>query len=127
MHISSDGLIRLSIEELLTTPIEHLVSGVDEESCTAVSTCGTATSISGYTEWVSTSQPTITIGWDWCIQSTTFGARWVRVGLPSSNVMLTEGAGVDTGWERSRTLLATVVDALPWREKLPTIVTARYA
>jgi hypothetical protein len=126
MHISPDGLIRLSIEELLATPIEHLVSGVDEESKAALSTCGTATTISGYTEWVSTHEPTISIGWDWCIQSTAFGPRWMRVGLPSSNVMLTEGEGSDTGWQRSRDILATVVDALPWREKLPDIVSARY-
>ena len=127
MRISSDGLIRLSIEELLSTPITHLVSGVDAEDCPKLSTCGKATSISGYTEWVSTKDPTISIGWDWCIQSTPSGTLWVRVGLPSSNVMLIEDAGNDTGWQRSHDILATVVDALPWQEQLPHFVAARYA
>ena len=41
--------------------------------------------------------------------------------------MLIEEGGRDTGWERSRDILATVVDALPWREQLPQVVAARYA
>ena len=126
MRIASNGLIRLSIEELLSTPITHLVSGVDVEDCPKLGTCGKATTISGYTEWVSTSEPTISIGWDWCIQFTPAGTLWSRVGLPSSNVMLIEEAGHDTGWERSRDILATVIDALPWREQLPQLVAARY-
>ena len=64
MRIAANGLIRLSIEELLSTPITHLVSGVDVDDSPKLSTCGKATSISGYTEWVSTSDPIISIGWD---------------------------------------------------------------
>lgn len=126
MRIASNGLIRLSIEELLSTPITHLVSGVDVENCQKLSTCGRATSISGYTEWVSTQAPIISIGWDWYLQVTPSGPLWSRVGLPSSNVMLIEETGHDTGRERSRDILATVVDALPWREQLSQVVAARY-
>jgi Domain of unknown function (DUF4902) len=84
--------------------------------------CSKATSTSGYTEWVSAHKPTISIAWDWCIQFTLSGTLWTRVGLPRSNVMLIE----DAGWERSRDILATFVDALPWREQLPQVVAARY-
>jgi hypothetical protein len=127
MRISSNGLIRLSIEELLSTPITHLVSGVDAQNGPQADSCGTVTSISGYTEWVSTREPIISIGWDWCIQLTPSGLHWSRVGWPSSNVLLVEGGGCDTDWERSRDILATVIDALPWREQLPQLVAARYA
>jgi hypothetical protein len=126
MRIASNGLIRLSIEELLSTPITHLVSGVDVEDCPKLSTCGKTTSISGYTEWVATQAPIISIGWDWYLQVTPLGFFWTRVGLPSSNVMLIEEAGHDVGWERSRDILTMVVNALPWREQLPQVVAARY-
>jgi len=49
------------------------------------------------------------------------------MGLPRSNVMLVDAAGYDAGWERNLELLATVVDALPWRELIPEAVEARYA
>lgn len=127
MRIALNGLIRLSIEELLSTPITHLMSGVDLEDCPQLSACGKATSISGYTEWVITQEPIISIGWDWYLQITPSGSLWTRVGLPSSNVMLLEEEGRDAGCERSRDILATVVDALPWREQLPQVVAARYA
>lgn len=127
MRIASNGLIRLSIEELLSTPITHLVSGVDVEDCPKLSTCGKTTSISGYTEWGATQAPIISIGWDWYLQVTPSGSLWTRVGLPSSNVMLIEETGYDVGWERSRDILAMIVDALPWREQVPQMVVARYA
>lgn len=116
----------MSIAELLSTPITHLVSGVDVEDCQKLGTCGKATSLSGYTEWVSIQEPIISIGWDWCIQPTSSGLLWSRVGFPSSNVILIEDAGRDAGWKRSRDILATVVDALPWREQLPQVLATRY-
>jgi len=127
MHISPDGLIRLSLEELLSTPMQHLVSGVDPDPKSTLGGCGTATFISGYTEWVSARAPTISIGWDWCVRSTPEGATWSRVGPPSSNVMLTVGNACDAGWTKSQSLLATVVDALPWQDHIPSAVAARYA
>jgi hypothetical protein len=105
----------------------HLVSGVDPDPRPALGHCGSATFLSGYTEWVSTRSPTISIGWDWCLQPGPDGATWSRVGLPSSNVMLTVGREHDAGWSKNQDLLATVVDALPWQEYLPTAVAARYA
>lgn len=126
MKISSTGLIRLSIDELLCTPITHLMSCVDVEDCPKLSNCGKATSISGYTEWASTQEPIISIGWDWYLQVTPSGPLWSRVGFPSSNVLLIEEAGRDAGWDRSRDILATFVDALPWREQLPQVVGTRH-
>jgi hypothetical protein len=127
MQISSDGLIRLLAEELLSTQLTHFVSGMDTDGSSALKTCGKATSISGYTEWISTHEPTISIGWDWCIQFTLSERKWTRVGLPRSNVMLIEDTGTDAGWQRSHNVLATFVDVLPWREQIPNVVAARYA
>lgn len=125
MHLSSDGMIRLTVDQLLSTPLVHLVSGVDMEIPAPV--CGTQTSLSGYTEWISTKAPLISIGWDWCLQVSVTGARWIRVGLPRSNLMLTHDTGHDTTWHGNLEILGTIVDALAWREVLPTAVASRYA
>lgn len=126
MHLSSDGLIRLTVDQLLSTPLEHLVSGVDLDADGTPMACGTQTSLSGYTEWVSTRDPTISIGWDWRLQTLAEGVRWIRVGLPRSNLMLTQDSGRDTSWHGNLEILGTVVDALAWREILPQVVAARY-
>lgn len=90
--------------------------------------CGTLTSLSGYTEWISTKTPMISIGWDWCLQvSVTTGVRWIRVGLPRSNLLLTHDSGYDTTWHGNLEILGTIVDALAWREALPAVVASRYA
>ena len=126
MQASSDGLIRLSIDELLSMPITHLISGLDVEDAAQAMVCGQETSISGYTEWSSNSTPPISIGWDWCIQPTACHPYWIRVGAPRSNVMLVYATGDDAGWSKNLEILSTVVDALPWRELIPQVVAARY-
>ena len=126
MHLSPDGLIRLTVDQLLSTPLEHLVSGVDLDANGTVAACGSETSLSGYTEWVSAQDPTISIGWDWRFQTLVAGVCWIRVGLPRSNLMLMQDSGRDTSWQGNLEILGTVVDALAWREILPQVVAARY-
>lgn len=120
MQVSPDGLLRLSIDELLSLPIRHLMSAVDMEAAPPRVACGCATTISGYTEWVSVSSPVVSIGWDWHIGlwTTQRPFAWARLGQPRSNVMLVYSTGNDTGWHKNLELLATVVDALPWQEQL---------
>ena len=121
MQVSPDGLLRLSIDELLSLPIEHLISGLDgPEHGPLARVCGSETVISGYTEWVSTSFPAVSIGWDWELQLLWHDRpfAWRRLGQPRTNVMLVYAAGGDTGWARNLELLSTVVDALPWQDRL---------
>lgn len=120
VQVSPDGLLRLSIDELLSLPIHHLMSAVDMDRPMPRAACGCATTISGYTEWVSASCPVVSIGWDWHIRLWTAQQpfAWARLGQPRSNVMLVYSTGNDAGWHRNLELLATVVDALPWQEQL---------
>lgn len=125
LQVSPDGLLRLSIDELLSLPIHHLMSAVDLMAPTTAM-CGCETSISGYTEWVSSSCPVVSIGWDWHISFHTASQpfAWARLGQPRSNVMLVYSSGSDTGWQKNLELLSTVVDALPWQEQLSHSVSA---
>lgn len=127
MQISPDGLIRLSIEQLLSTPLTHLVSGLDVDPGAPHGNCGRQTTLSGYTEWVSANEPTISIGWDWRSQPLVDGHRWTRVGLPRSNLMLTRDTGRDTSWHGNLEILGSVVDALSWPEVMTQAIAARYA
>ena len=125
MEIASTGLIYLSINELLCAPMTHLISGVDTEDGEPL--CGTQTSISGYTEWVSASHPTISIGWDWYLHTAPSGPVWMRSGYPSSNVMLLDVMQKTKPAHRNLEVLGTIVDALPWREQIADLVATRYA
>jgi len=125
MVTSPDGFVRLTLDDVLSVPFKHLVSGIDEEP--APLPCGTCTTISGYTEWVSDTQPKITVGWDWIIAPADGGSHWRRIGLPRSNLLLVDTAQNDYAWERNLVVLATVVDAIPWQEQAKTAVVERYA
>jgi hypothetical protein len=119
MRLSSDGFIRVSIDELLSMPIVHLMSGIDVEEGLPTSACGRQTTISGYTEWVTRTEPAITIGWDWCLVTGAHDARFRRVGQPRTNVMVVNEAGEDVPWAQNLEYLGTVVDVLPCAELLP--------
>ncbi len=126
MHLSPDGLIRLTMEQLLSTPLTHLVSGLDADPQAKLDACGKPTSISGYTEWVSANEPCISIGWDWCSQPTPNGHRWARVGLPRSNLMLTRDCGNDASWHGNLEILGSVVDAMSWPQAMTEALALRY-
>jgi hypothetical protein len=123
MSTLHDGFVRLTLDDVLSVPFRHLVSGLDSAHATS---CGTSTTISGYTEWVSATHPTITVGWDWVIAAEGGGA-WRRVGLPRSNLMLVDPARRDYAWDRNLAVLATVVDAIPWQDEARCAISQRYA
>jgi hypothetical protein len=125
MVTSPDGFVRLTLDDVLSVPFKHLLSGLDEDA--APLPCGTSTTISGYTEWISDTQPKITVGWDWIVAPDGSGSYWRRIGLPRSNLLLVDTARNDYAWDRNLVVLATVVDAIPWQEQARTAVVERYA
>jgi hypothetical protein len=127
LQVSSDGLIRLTIDELFSVALVHLVSGVDADEPPPTDACGRMTAISGYTEWASAREPAISIGWDWRIQVDAAHLCWKRAGMPRTNIMLVDVCGNDSDWQCNLQRLATVVDALPWLDEVPQAVAARYA
>ncbi|MEK8034742.1 DUF4902 domain-containing protein [Ideonella sp. DXS29W] len=114
MRVSGEGLIRLCIDELLSIPLRHCFSGVDEACADSVSGCGRIATISGYTEWTSSAAPSLSFGWDWQLDVHDGGIRWRRIDVPRTNVLLVDSRGRDLDWGRSLSYLSTVVDSLPW-------------
>lgn len=122
MRVSTDGLVRLTLDELMSLPIFHLLSGVDVDDSCMRSSCGSPTTISGFTEWMSRTHPAVTLGWDWCLVLKSNVAFWTRLGEPRTNVLLIHEDGVEKTWAQSLEQVATVVDALPWADLVPEVL-----
>lgn len=118
MKMSPDGLIHLSMNELLSTPLVHFFSHVDHEITTPIEQCGTVMPISGYTEWINTSHPTVSIGWDWFLKISHTGFQWTRFGPPRTNLVLLDEHAIAFDWPSNLVELAIVVDRLPWQEQV---------
>lgn len=124
--LSEDGYVRLSFAEIQSVPLVHRISGLDEPTRPADSTGGLQTSITGYTEWVSTTDPVITLGWDWQMEAAHHTVSLRRTSDPRSNVMLLDPAGADLGPARTLVLLGALVDALKWESDVQRNISVRY-
>lgn len=120
-----DGFLRVPLDEVLSTRMIHLISGLDAAS-PADSTCGMPATITGYTEWISEGSLGVSIGWDWRMDTQQGRIACIRVGLPRSNVMLVDAARRDYGWVKNLEVLATVVDAMPWSDVTRAAIGSRY-
>jgi hypothetical protein len=114
--ISPDSYIRLTPEQLQALPLQHLISGMDEDHPPLAGSPAMATAISGYTEWVSAEAPRVSLGWDWELQLHDASVRLRRVGLPRSNVMLLGPDQADLGPDATAALLARLVDGMAWQD-----------
>jgi len=109
------GQVRLTAEELMALPWRHWISGADPEPGWPGGCCGRISPIHGYTEWLGPEPCAITLGWDWQVQVQRHPGTLRRSGLPRSNMQLLDGRGRLLRWDANLTVLATVVDALPWQ------------
>ncbi len=126
MQLGNDGLVRLTLNEVLSTPMVHLTSGVDQEVPGLHPQCGTVTSLTGYTEWRSVAEPAIVMGWDWMSMYEQGSLRLARVGPPRCNIMLVNHASEDLDWNKQLEILGTVIDAMDWGRETQATVSERY-
>jgi hypothetical protein len=126
MRLHTDGGLRLSLAELLSIPLRHLVSGLDETRGLKLADCGRQVLLSGYTEWVSESLPTLTVGWDCRFDSFCEEPRWVRCSLPRTNLVLVSEEQHDFPLAQCISALASRIDAMNWQEWTQACITNRY-
>ncbi len=112
---SADGYVRLSLQELETITLNHLISCPDAQSGARDMLAAVATDLTGYTEWVSAGWPAISLGWDWQLAAG-LRADLCRLHAPRSNVMLVDDSSrVDHGQAKTETLLEFYIDHKPWQ------------
>lgn len=117
--ISSDGYVRLTIEDLKKMLITHLVSDLDDNILEFLKEDTGFSQITGYTEWVSTGVPTISMGWDWIIKfSGAEGKCCKRVGGQRSNIILINEEGCDLGFSMTNSIIENFIDNMNWKNKV---------
>lgn len=130
MTPSPDGLLRLSRAELNAVRLQHLWSGLDDEvdaTDAPAPRCGAASTLSGYTEWVSPQASTLTLGWDWQLVAGSGRPSVVRLGLPRTNIQVIDECAQPLPWEHNLEVLADFIDGMPWAEPAFGAVCERHA
>ena len=120
MLVSHDGYIRLTFEELQKVLLVHLISNIDDNITELSKETVDFSKVTGYTEWISTTTPVISVGWDWAINlsSTIEGNYYKRSGQPRSNLMLIDDKNCDLGSSNTKSLVGKVVDKIVWESKI---------
>jgi hypothetical protein len=121
-----NSYIYLTVDELCAGALVHLVSGIDQEAASAPAAGAIATAITGYTEWIGTGQPVVTLGWDWQMCASGDVVRLQRIGPPSSNLMLQSPARHNLGHARTAQLLNDYVDGFDWQAATLRHISARH-
>jgi Domain of unknown function (DUF4902) len=125
---STDGLLRLRQQDLGSLTLIHLISGIDEDAVDQADTrCGAGTTLCGYTEWISTQEPNLTLGWDWHLDAHPAAPRVVRQGLPRTNVLVVSGEQNPLPWDESLEVLASFIDTFDWNTPAFDAVCKRYS
>jgi hypothetical protein len=112
-----DFYVRVQAQALSGTVLTHLESGVDtddEDELTLRkfdSACALP-SIRGFTEWVSQSEPVVSVGWDWVLT----GPNELKLDRNSvrTNLMLVDAQGVDCGQEATVHAVVRLIEQTPW-------------
>lgn len=105
----SDGRVRLPAAEARRIRLVHLLSGLDEDG----PPCGehaVATTITGYTEWLSAEAPEVTVGWDWEMIVARGQPTLRRLDAPRSNLLLEPE-------HQAERLLGEHVDSFDWQSE----------
>ena len=111
VSISTDGFIRMNEDQLMTYPLQHVVSIIEstqiEESQIVYR---------GFTEWATLKTPALSTGWDWEFIEQNGFATLKRIGLPRSNIMIVDISGTDIGFDVTETLIKRKIDTLFWEQ-----------
>lgn len=124
--ISSDGYVRLTFDVLQQVPLTHLISGLDEEDNSSFES---ETIITGYTEWISSTSPAISIGWDWMFNySQKNGIYYKKMDSePRSNIMLIDTQQCDIGHAKTAEQLELLIEKLAWQIVVQNYISEQYA
>lgn len=107
--ISTDGFIRMNENQLMSYPLQHIISTVESRHTEA-----SQIFYYGFTEWATPQTPALSTGWDWELIENNGITTVKRVGLPRSNIMIVDVSGMDIGFDINETLLEKKIDTLFW-------------
>ncbi|MBJ8435231.1 MULTISPECIES: DUF4902 domain-containing protein [Acinetobacter] len=107
--ISTDGFIRMNENQLMSYPLQHIISIVESTQIE-----DSKILYYGFTEWATLKTPALSTGWDWEFIEYNGITTVKRVGLPRSNIMIVDISGIDIGFDTNETFLKKKIDTLFW-------------
>lgn len=125
--LSADGYIRLTLKQLAHLQLHHLYSNLYTEYTLNEPSTTSLTDIEGYTEWVSHTQPSISVGWDWQVDYQIGATDYSMVGQPFSNILLQNNQQLDFSEEESLTILGLWLNTLNWQEEIFNYIQSKYS
>ena len=128
MWIGTDGLVRVTVGELLDTHFLHLRTELHAGRQDAIRRCGTVCDWTGSTEWISEGSPRITLAWDWRLRCVSDSVALTQDGVARTNLMLVDADSRDVGWRKNLLVLGTLVQSVVgWAEPVKQALAERYA
>jgi len=125
LTLSDDGLIRMTYEEFRKLSIFHYFSEIELDS---ESECDTEIVMRGFTEWITKTKPTISIGWDWKLESSSSSPYYSLDGTPFSNLMfIDENKNNDVGKEITTKCLMKYIANSKWQKEVMDCLSERYS
>jgi hypothetical protein len=127
LAVSDDGYVRLTRTCLRELALVHVLStlDLDEEGELRHTAGACTTTITGFTEWVTQSEPVLSIGWYWRLDAQRL--VYERLDHPYSNIMLVDSHRRDFGHQTSAILLGAEIDTLPWQHVVERHIREQYA
>jgi hypothetical protein len=108
-----DGYIRMPLKRLALLQFMHVTSACDKFLLAELVADAVPAGAAGYTEWISTTAPVVSVGWDWYCDNVS--CRCLLINEVRSNIMLVDSQGCDLGPRRSARLIAAWLGALEWQ------------
>jgi hypothetical protein len=114
--LCADGYMRCTVPELHALNLIHLHTAVDEDDIDLPDrTHGSIPAlVHGYTEWINDTQPTVSLGWDWCLEWQDGRASCQLLNTPRTNLMIINEQGHDLGDRHTLQLLADYIRQFDW-------------
>jgi len=97
LRIQSDGLIRLTSNDLKSLPFVHFDSQMEDVDYRTKYLQSGSLNATGLSEWISESNPTVSVGWSWRLTQISFGSMSVnRFGPYITNIEFEETTVLDS-------------------------------
>jgi len=126
LYVSTDGYIRLTEKFLDIIPLKHLDSGLFISEKTHRLNIDEVSELTGYTEWISRTSPSISIGWDWKLNCIKNPRTYEIVGSPFSNLLLQDEYSNDFTMDQNLKLISKMINKLGWADDLESSITKKY-
>lgn len=115
LTLSQNGSIHLKREQLVLIDFHHIHSGlVEPETFKLLSHYDQPSTINGYTEWITKTEPCITLGWDWELRISEQNVNFTIVGYPYSNIQLINHSNQSLPPLENQNLLRKFIQHLNW-------------